>query len=166
MTFKPSVMALALLAVMPLSHAATLQLTWGDPDKFRDIRAGDDNQIKYQERVIKDLEAAFKTQAAKLPAEQTLKIEIKDLDLAGEVEFFHPGFPFGIRVVRNIDFPRMELSYELRDGKSQVLKSGDPVISDMGFRDGIQLPNNSTPLRYETKMIKQWFEREFPGPKT
>lgn len=164
MTFKQSVMALALLAVMPLSHAATLQLSWGDPAKFRDVRAGDDNQTRYQERVMKDLEEAFKAEATKLPADQTLKIEIKDLDLAGELEYFHEGFPFGIRVVRNIDFPRMELSFELRDAKNQVLKSGEPVVSDMGFRDGIPLPNNSELLQYEKKMIRKWFQREFEHP--
>ncbi len=160
MLVKPSVVAIALLAFMPLSQAATVQVSWGDPAKFRDIRAGDENQIKYQERVMKELETAFQHEAALLPTDQTLKIEIKDLDLAGELEYFHGGFPFGIRIVRNMDFPSMELSYELRDSKSQVLKSGDSKISDMGFRDGIQPFSHNEPLRYEIKLIKQWYKRE------
>jgi hypothetical protein len=160
MKIRPSaVMALALLALMPLSHAATLEVTWGDPAKFRDIRASDDNQVKYQERVMKELEAQFQKEAVKLPADQKLKIDIKDLNLAGELEYFHEGFPFGLRVVRNVDFPSMKLSYELRDGKGQVLKSGDSDFNYMEFNSGIQVLQGQAPLHYELDMITKWYQR-------
>jgi hypothetical protein len=161
MTKRLSAIAITLLAAMPLAHAATVELTWGDPVKFRDIRTAEGNQKRYQQEVMDELASQFKSQAEKLPADQILKINIKDLDLAGDLEYFHSGFPFGLRVVRNVDFPGMKLSYELRDSKNQVLKAGDSDVSDLGFRDGIQLPYQTGSYYYEKKMIKQWYQREF-----
>jgi len=160
MKLRPSaVLALVLLALVPLSHAATLEFTWGDPEKFRDIRASDENQDKYQANVMKELEAQFQKEAGKLPADQKLKVDVTDLNLAGEVEYFHEGFPNGLRVVRNVDFPSMKLSYVLRDGKGQIVKSGDSDFSYMEFNSGIQILQGAKPLHYELDMISKWYKR-------
>ncbi len=161
MLSKQVVITAALLALVPVAGAATLELAWGDPAKFTDIRAGEEGQTKFQERVMKELEKTFQKEAEKLPADQKLKIEIKDLDMAGEMEYFHPDFPFGLRVVRNAGFPSIKLSYELQDAKGKVLKSGDSRFSDMGFNEAIQSLKDPAALHYEQDMIRKWYQHEF-----
>ena len=48
-----SVTVLALLAAMPVAQAATVELTWGDPAKFRDILTAEGNQKRFQQEVYR-----------------------------------------------------------------------------------------------------------------
>src|SRR5690606_31746600 len=106
-------------------QAAPVELQWGDPEEFRDIRATNNNQDRFEQRTLRELEEAFREEAEALPENYTLHVTVKDLDLAGEIEYFHRDHPFGLRVVRNVDYPKMELAWELRDEYDEVVKSGD-----------------------------------------
>lgn len=143
------------------AQAATLVFEHGDPNDFRDIRATDQGQARFEQRVLKDIEEHFRKEAAALPENQTLHINVTDLDLAGFVEYFHQRYPMGLRVIRNVDIPQMELSYELRDGKDAVIQSGEEELKDLGFRFTTVLPRRDDPLRYEKAMVSEWFDKKF-----
>lgn len=152
---------LALVFGSALSNAAAVQFTWDDPATFRDIEQTNGSDARFQTRVIKQLEEQFTRQAAKLPSDQTLHINIHDVDLAGFVEYFHPGYPFGLRVVRNIDFPTIELTYELKDASGAVIKSGTRELKDLGFRNSSMVNMlNRDPFGYENELIKDWVNSE------
>jgi DUF3016 family protein len=154
--------AFALICASAISTAATVEFTWDDPAKFRDIEETNGSEARFQTRVIKELEEQFTRQAEKLPADQTLHVTVHDVDLAGFVEYFHPGFPFGLRVVRNIDFPTIDLSYELKDANDAVIKSGTQELKDLGFRSTSTVNSlNRDPFRYEHQLIKDWYNSEF-----
>ncbi len=157
MQYQRSLLAAALLALVPMSEAATVEVSWKDPQEFRDILTVNDNQLRFQERVMTELEEEIRDETlGRLEEGQSLKVEVDDLDLAGEIEYFHPNYPFGLRVVRNVDFPQMTLSYELRAADGTLLKSGTRHIADLGFRFTTLIGNDRTPLRYEKQMIKEW----------
>lgn len=142
--------------------AATVELEWGDPAKFRDIRAASEGQVRFQEQVMSQLEEIFRKKGtASLEEGQTLHISVKDVDLAGEIEYFHPNYPQGLRIVRNVDSPAFVLSYELRDADGSVLKSGEDRIRDLGFNYKTLNMLDRTPLRHEKELINQWYEGLF-----
>lgn len=156
---------LVFIAAMALAtagaQAATVNVQWNDTKEYRDIRAVQSSQQRFEQRVIKELEEEFRQEAAKLPADQTLNISVTDVNLAGEVEYFYRDYPFGLRVIRNVDFPQLELSYELRDANDQVIKSGDETLQDLGFRYDTLTRSDRSPLKYEKALIHEWYQQSF-----
>jgi hypothetical protein len=159
--FVKMLSALVLLLSSALSAAATVEFSWDDPGTFKDMKATNDNKTRFQTRVMEELEGQFRQEAAKLPADQTLHVTVHDVDLAGEIEYFHRDYPFGLRVVRNVDFPTIDLSYELKDANDTVIKSGSDKIRDLGFRTPVLSARKQDPLRYEHQLIEDWVEMEF-----
>ena len=137
---KLSVILLAVssLLVTFLSSAATSEVKWTNPDKYRDVDAGDGHRAKFKARIFANFEEHFSLLAEKLPEGQTLLIDVKDVDLAGDV---HQNMQ-RIRVIKEIFFPRIEFSYQVLDGNKNVLTSGDVNLKDMSFMMGSNLRYN------------------------
>ena len=83
---KQSILMVTLLTasflLAPNAFAATSEVTWTDYKSYRDIDEGNDGRKQFRERIFKDFEEHFAKLAATLPAEQTLKIDVTDVDLA------------------------------------------------------------------------------------
>jgi len=98
-----------------------------------------------------------------LPADQVLRIEVLDVDLAGTV---HPSRRGGdLRVVRGkADFPRLHLKYAIEAG-GKVQRTGDEWLSDLTYTGGPPSSYRDQPLYYEKRMIDAWFKARFlQGP--
>lgn len=150
------------LALSGGAQAATLAFEHGDTNRFTDVRATDQSQARFEQRILRDLEAHFqKEAAAALPADYSLHVTITDVDLAGSVEYFYPRYPMGLRVVRNVDVPQMDFSYEVRDASGAVVQSGTEELKDLGFRFATLVQRDDDPLRYEKHMVSKWFDRTF-----
>jgi hypothetical protein len=126
--YATALSGLALILQSAFSTAATVDFTWEDPTKFQDIKQTNGSDARFRTRVMSELEEQFRREAGKLPADQNLRVIVHDVDLAGYIEYFHPGYPFGLRVIRNVDFPIIDLSYEFTDANSSVIKSGTEEI--------------------------------------
>jgi Protein of unknown function (DUF3016) len=147
--------ALLLLALLPAAAQAAgrVEVAWIEPASYRD--AGPTPWER--ERVLQALDAHLGLWSRALPDGQTLRLEVTDLDLAGEIR------PFAwhdTRVLRSgADWPQMSLRYTLQaDGRT--LKSGEARLSDMGY----QFARRSETLGYEKAMIDRWFRQEFSAP--
>jgi hypothetical protein len=150
------------LAFSAGAQAATVAFEYTDPQDFRDIRATEQGQKNFERDVLSELEEQFREEAAALPDGQTLRITMVDVDLAGDVEYFHRAFPFGVRVIRDIDFPQMQISYELRNAAGEVIQSGDDKIADMSFRFPTYATHNHIDqLDYEKALISDWYDDTF-----
>jgi len=143
----------------PLSHAAKTEIKWTNPDKYRDIRAGDENRKAYKERVFSIFEKHFAKLAEKLPAEQTLKIEITDVDLAGDVNI--GSLVNRIRIITDLYFPSMKFSYQLINADKSVVKSADVSLKDMNFMYVNNFRYRNQSFSYDKKMIADWFNDTF-----
>jgi hypothetical protein len=155
-------LALCLFALAMTVQAANVEIEWKDPEKYRDIRGGNEPQKSFEQRVINALSGFFQEAAKEsLPADQSLHLTITDVDLAGDVEYFFSQFPSGIRVMRDVYFPSIAFSYELKDANGNVLKSGEENIKDMGYRFSGVIFINNPPFNYEKRMIEDWFSRTF-----
>jgi len=138
--------------------AATSEVKWTEPEKYRDIDAGEESKVRFRERVFTRFEKHFNKLAGKLPEGQVLKIEVTDVDLAGST--LHGGMK-RIRVVKAIHFPRMEFSYQLVDAKGVEIKSANVDLKDMSFMMGSNLKYRNDFLGYEKKLLDDWFKKEF-----
>lgn len=143
-------------------QAATVEIEWQEPDTYRDVQAGNESPVRFEERVIKALTGFFEEAAAEqLPADQVLHLKITDVDLAGYVDYFFLDYTQGIRVMRDVYFPSIDFTYELKDASGAVIKSGEENIKDMGYLySGANFVKNP-PFNYEKGMIDDWFRKNF-----
>jgi len=145
-------LALALLtAALPPAAAGTVEVNWLQPERYSDAGRTDGER----ERTMKSLGDAFAQLGRLLPDGQTLKLEVLDVDLAGEIE---PHPRQDMRIVRGgADWPRMTLRYTLQEG-SRTLKSGEARLADMNYLfDTLPVRLRDGELPYEKRMIQHWF---------
>ncbi|MDR0781829.1 MAG: DUF3016 domain-containing protein [Pseudomonadales bacterium] len=161
LTLASLVTALTLATAASLAHAATVEIDWQNPERYLDMRATNEGQDRFRERTMAELAQTFRAAAAALPANQTLRLTVTDVDLAGEIEYFHPNYPFGIRVMRRVDAPSLDLKFELRDANDRVLQSGAARMHDRSYNLRTLIPVDRSPLRYEKNMIRTWMRETF-----
>jgi hypothetical protein len=148
-------MLAAAVALLATSAAwAEVSVTYVKPDDYTDVP----RSVIERDRVLKDFSEYFAKLDKKLPAGQSLKIEVLDIDLAGRL---YPRYSGGddIRVLKGgADWPRMHLRYTLsQDG--QTLRSGDEQLSNMNYQMSMTRYADSEPLRYEKQMLDDWFKK-------
>lgn len=137
---------------------------WQSPEDFTDMKATNGHRKRFRENTMNKFENYLEDLAEDLPAGQQLKMVVTDVDLAGRV---WPGHFVGfnnasdVRVVKRIDIPRINFSYELMDETGATIKSGEMKLKDMGFQDSQVARNDHDSLRYEKRMLKRWFKKEF-----
>lgn len=157
--FKHYLSALTVMMfIVPTTFAATSEVKWTNPDDYRDIRAGEEHRKHFRERTFKTLEKHFAKLAANLPEDQVLKIEVSNLDLAGDVNL---GGLKRFRIIKEIYFPKMEFSYQVVDSKDTEISAGTADLKDMSFMMHSGLRYRHKSLGYEMKMLDDWFKGTF-----
>lgn len=150
---KLAPLLLALAAALPAA-AAEVDVRFNAPEKFRD--AGRDRSDR--ERSTAAIAGIFRTLGAALPQGQTLRVEVKDLDLAGELKYTPRG---DVRVLRDgADWPHIDFAWSL-EADGRVLRQG--VESLAGSADSRrQAPRDDrTDLPHEKRMLERWFAQRF-----
>ncbi|WP_068546979.1 DUF3016 domain-containing protein [Thalassotalea crassostreae] len=142
-------------------HAAQVEVVWQSADNYRDIKSANEKTSKFQEKVFKELEQHFSELANKLDQKQTLKITVHDVDLAGDIRYMVGPNNETMRIVRDIDFPKMKFDYQLLDASKNSVKKGSADIKDMGFMTGIKKSLANDSFHYEKNMIDDWFYSTF-----
>lgn len=144
--------AAGLLALAAGTASAGVTVNYIEPDRFTDVPFTPWDR----EEALKTLSEHFSRLGAQLPPGQDLRIDVQDVDLAGHE---YPGRGGReLRVVRSNgpDWPRIDLRYTVeQDGR--VLRSGEAQLRDMQFMDRIGRADDSDPMRYEKRMIDDWF---------
>lgn len=154
-----SAIALGLLAcsAAAVQAAGVVEVSFKPADQYADAGRGIDGQ-----RTLEQLGAHFKSLGARLPDGRALKIEVQELDLAGEQRPMRR--TDDLRVMRGgADWPAMTLRWTLSEG-GRTLQSREERISDMNYLMHSMRGNND-PLTYEKRMIDEWFDQRFvPKP--
>jgi tricorn protease len=95
-----------------------------------------------------------------LDADEGLAFSVLDVDLAGRYEWWH--HPSGVRIMRDIDWPRMKVEYRHVDADGETIAEGREWVSDMDYlRRGTRRPTDRRSLRYERSMIERWVKQTF-----
>ena len=147
--------ALAACVAGPAMAAGSAEVRYQQPERFVDAgetpRERDDN--------LRALTDQLQSLAAQnLPADQTLQVEVLDVDLAGYVRHTQRG---DLRVVRDDhDSARIWLRYTLVSN-GQALRSGDAALSDLASRKSPGLDRERGSLGREKALLASWFTKEF-----
>ena len=145
--------ALCCAAVLPVQAAGKADVSYVKPEEFRDAGRG----AVDRERTMTSLTQYVQQLARRLPDGQTLRLEVTDIDLAGEI---HPSMRVNdLRVLRgSADWPRLNLRYTLLDG-SRTLKSGEAQLADPAYMfSSIGKSAVDGEMAYEKRMLRKWFD--------
>jgi hypothetical protein len=155
-------LALACLAGLSTGSAsAGVVVAFSHPEKFQEMPFLPSDR----EQVLKELSEHFESLGKRMAAGQELRIEVLDFAMAGRIL---PNFRGreDLRVVRGTaDWPRIVMRYELLSN-GHVVASGQENLSDMGYRDRINRYMDGDVLRYEKRMIDEWFIPKFAPRKS
>lgn len=150
--------ALLTAAALPAAAAGKVEVSFVEPDKFAD--AG--RSTLDRERTFKTLSDYLQALGTELPDGQTLRLEVTDLDLAGNVEPFGWRSSSEVRVLRGrADWPHMNLRYKLL-AEGREVKTGEAQLADISYMytlRGRDHPQDA--LAYEKRMVRRWFDDTF-----
>jgi hypothetical protein len=156
MAMKLLVRPLALAGLVLLSAggaSAAVTVSYYQPEHYGDLPFA----TWEREQVLQDLSAHFDKLGKTLPAGQDLKVEVLDLKLAGRL---HPRS--GAQEIRVLtgraDWPRMHIRYAVESG-GKVISGGESQLSDMSYMDRVNRYSDGDRLRYEKRMIDDWFRK-------
>jgi Protein of unknown function (DUF3016) len=150
----------ACAALHGAAHAAgKAEVSWVEPQNFRDAGFGSWER----ERTLKALGEYIERLGRRLPDGQVLKLEVTDLDLAGEV---WPRATREVRVLRGgADWPHLSMRYSLTGEGGKVLKAGQADLADMAYQFGGRFASNSEgDFAYEKRMLERWFSEQIIRP--
>ncbi len=150
------VFAAASTIIFASNAYATVSVNFTKPNTYADMPFSDSGK----EDVYKVLRQHFAKLGAKLPAGQDLKIDVRDINLAGSIEPQRINTNGDFRILRGgADFPMMEFKYAI-EAQGKVLKSGDARVTDFNYLRGYNRYSANESLRYEKKMLDDWFVKE------
>ena len=141
-----------------------VEVEWINPSDYTDIRPANQSRNRFRETTFKHLEKHLEELAARLPAGQRLKLTVTNLDLAGQVWPGHMmglGLSSDVRLIKRVDIPRINFSYELLDGSGAMIRTGEEKLKDMSFQDRAAARYRNQTLRYEKTMLRDWFVSNF-----
>lgn len=146
--------AAGLLAAGAAHASGRAEVRYIEPEHFTDAGFG----VIERERTQKLLAHQIERLASRLPDGQTLKVEITDVDLAGEIDWLSPQ---RLRVMGQLpDAPRLALRFELTQG-GQVVARGEERLSDLSYLDRRSGLKGNDALPYENRMLAEWFDKRF-----
>ncbi|MBZ2205751.1 DUF3016 domain-containing protein [Massilia soli] len=148
-------LALASMLLMSAGSAmAGVTVTFVESDKYSDLPFS----AWERKEVLEEFSAHFEKLSKSLPAGVDLNVEILDIDLAGRI---HHRRANEIRVLRGgADWPVIHLRYSVVQNGT-VVASGVERLHDMMYLDSMRNRYSSgDPLRYEKRMIDEWFNKK------
>ncbi len=156
----------SLLALTHFALAANVTVAFVQPENYTD--AGYSHRIAtpgeladVQREIVRHLE---RLSERTLAPDESLRIEILDIDLAGQFEPFTFRNGGEVRIVRDVTAPHIHLRYILSRG-DQALASGEERLTDLDFLLSSQRYLSNDKLRYEKPMLDRWFEKRFGKPR-
>jgi hypothetical protein len=142
------------------SAQAEVQVSFTHPERYTDAEirrnSSDPSGLK---PMLTGVEAHLKALGDHyLPADDLLKIDVLDIDLAGRYE---PGRPFAydVRVMRETEWPKIKLRYTLQNKTGVVLAQGEETVRDQNYLHQVNTYRAPDDLRYEKAMLDDWFQR-------
>lgn len=140
-----------------------ISVEWVEPKSFRDVKDGTFSSERFRKRVFNQLEKHLDKLASDLPEGQTISFKVTDLDLAGRIE---PASFIGysrsldeVRIMRNVDIPRIKFEYALLDDKGEVIKKEDVNLKNMNYLNDVGMSNRNKPYEHEKRMLSRWFAK-------
>jgi hypothetical protein len=149
----------AALAEISDNVDSALTLHFEQPERFTDLRAAGESQVRFQSRTLAGFQRILVELAAELPVGYSWQVTVTDIDLAGEVNAI--GGSEAIRMVHPSYPPRISFNHQLLDEQGQTILSGGETLQDLSFMQRPPRPaQRHHGLQHEYTLLKRWFERQ------
>ena len=136
-----------------------VKLQWKNPDQYRDVRAANESQKRYQQRVFDTLERFLQEKTAVLLADgQSLELTVHDLDLAGDVTPMVGPQHQDIRVIRDLYPPRIDIEFKLYDQQGKVVAQHRDKVKNLGYLSGVSTYRSRQTLGYDKALLQEWVD--------
>jgi hypothetical protein len=147
--------------------APRVDVVYVNPEKFTDVKDSDDFPDRGRDEYLGTLKQHIEAKADQyIPAGQHLALRVTDVKMAGDFEPQRgPEFDH-IRIFRDVYPPRINFEFKLTDANGKVLKEGARKIIDMDYLSTINPYFHDDTLRYEKKLLDDWFYHEFGEAKS
>ena len=157
MRLNRTTFVLCLMAVGASASAGTVQVDFIAPTDFADAGATLADAEANRNTLMHYLQSLGERYLA--PGE-TLKVDVLDIDLAGTVRPSRRAHG-DLRITRgSADYPRIKLRYSLISG-DKVVRSGEETVRDLNYLGHTTNYANGEPLRFEKRMLADWFKARF-----
>ena len=159
MQFSQRVLLVSCISVAAASSAlaGTVSVSFNNALAFSDVgttRADKDANLRVLAEHLQALGKRY------LPADQTLNVEVTDVNLAGTARPSRRAGP-DIRILKNgADWPRIALRYTL-ESNGRALRSGEETVDDMSYLQRFAGGRADESLYYEKRMLDDWFKARF-----
>jgi len=153
-----SFVALSLVTLLSSSAmAAAVDVTFVEPEHYSDGGGkGGLSDVPTKETVEREIRNHLVNLGERnLAPNQTLKIEVLDIDLAGRRDVLGAGV-HDVRVYDQLNSPRIKLRYVLEENGRAVL-NGEETLTDPLYLNSLARASTGDPLRYERPMLTKWF---------
>lgn len=145
----------ALLLVSTVTQAATVDVRLVKPETFTDFKGGDNDWLDFQDTALAHFQKHLTKLAKQLPEEATLTIDIKNIDLAGRLQWIHTD---KIRIIKKHYSPALAFEYQLLDSKNKPLTKGSASLRNIGFFNSGHSRDKHKALGYEKRILTKWFD--------
>lgn len=154
-THVRTLVATTLLALGGAAGAGTVEVALVNPSNYTDAGNSVWDERQNLDALTRHLQALGQRL---LPADQTLKVELLDVDLAGTVTLRGGN---STRIVRGrTDFPRIQLRYSL-SAPGQPVRVAEEDVRDIDYARGLRSAYRDQSLYYEKRMLERWFTQRF-----
>ncbi|HEU0203597.1 MAG TPA: DUF3016 domain-containing protein [Burkholderiaceae bacterium] len=140
-----------------IAAAPAVEIDFVEPGRYAD--ASPDGQRAQRDATLQQLREHMQGLGVKYLKEgDRLKIQVLDVDLAGDLEFGRANSQ-PVRVLRDGGIPRIDVRYTLtRDG---AISQGEDRITDLSYMKDPRRCHEREPLCYEEHMLEVWFARRW-----
>jgi Protein of unknown function (DUF3016) len=166
-----------LLAVLGLASCGALRaddtkpapradVVYVNPEKFTNVTDSYSFPDEGRDEYLGTLKQHIEAQADKyIPAGQHLALRITDVRMAGDFEPQRgPEFDH-VRIYKDVYPPRFNFEFKLTDANGKVIKEGARKIVDLNYLFPVNPYFEDDTLRFEKKLLDDWFSNEFSEAK-
>lgn len=148
----------ALVATVSAAHAE-VDVAFTAPEHYVDASLRREGGVSSREVTLKTIREHLVALGERyLAANQTLKIEVLDVDLAGEIEWWRG--PYDIRYLRDYTWPKIKLRYTLEEN-GQAVRSAEETVSDPSYQMSVIATRSGEVMPHEKAMLARWFRSRF-----
>ncbi len=154
-------MALCLSATAKArDNSVDVSIDFGSPSEYTDIETGALTSQKDKHYVLDLIRDEFLDNANRyLPSGYTLEVNIQDIDLAGEYEFFYTRYD-DTRIMRSVYPPRLKFSYLIRDDEI-IVEQGEESLIDLNYLwTATPLSQRNETAYYVKTLVADWLRSD------
>jgi hypothetical protein len=150
-----------LFLALPEIGSAEISVSYTAPEKFRDREF---RRESTRRSALAEFDREFARLAARyLPKGLDLRIEVLDIDLAGDFEPWRFGF-HDVRILRDTTPPRIRFRYRLSES-GVTLRQEEVRLSDMHYLYRARSRYSSERFGHDKQLLEDWFRKTFPAAK-